>query len=135
MSGSRDLKYLLENIEPRHIPGEYVFCSIDIETLRTLGETPLLVFRESEGVTVVVLKEIAYQHALEFEGTWGLVTLSVHSNLEAVGFLSAVSKVLADAEISFNVVSAFYHDHLFVPYSKIYDALQVLEEVSILREK
>lgn len=130
MNGIRDLSSLLENLEPRHIPGEFVFCSIDSRNLQSLGNTPLLIFRESEGITVIVPKEIAVQHSLSFENTWGLLILSVHSNLEAVGLLAAVTKALAASGISVNVVSAYYHDHLFVPYSKVYDALQILEEIS-----
>lgn len=129
MTGFRDLRFLLENIEPRHIPGEFVFCSIDTNTLRALRDTPLLIFRETEGITVVILKDVALENGLTFDTTWGLLTLSVHSDLEAIGFLAAVSKVLADSGISVNVVSAYYHDHLFVPYSKIYEVLHILEEI------
>jgi hypothetical protein len=129
MNGIRDLSSLLENLEPRHIPGEFVFCSIDSRDLQSLGNTPLLIFRESEGITVVVPKEVAMQHSLSFENTWGLLTLSVHSDLEAVGLLATVTKALANSDISVNVVSAYYHDHLFVPYSKVYDALKILEEI------
>ncbi|TFG34779.1 ACT domain-containing protein [Candidatus Thorarchaeota archaeon] len=129
MTGVRDLKLLLKNIEPRHIPGEYVFCSIDLETLRTLKDTPLFIFRESEGVTVVVSKEVAVANELSYDCIWGLITLAVHSHLEAVGFLAVVTKVLAEAGISVNVVSAYYHDHLFVPLSKIDDVLVILEKI------
>ena len=129
MNGIRDLSSLLENLEPRHIPGEFVFCTIDSRNLLSLGDTPLLVFRESEGITVVVLKEVALEHSLSFENTWGLITLSVHSDLEAVGLLTMVTKALADSDISVNVISAYYHDHLFVPYSKVHDTLKILEEM------
>ncbi len=130
MNAIRDLPALLENLEPRHIPGEFVFCSIDSQELQAFGDTPLLVFRESEGVTIVVLKDIALQHSLTFDNIWGLLTLSVHSDLEAVGLLAIVTKILAESGISVNVVSAYYHDHLFVPYSLVFEALKILEEVS-----
>ncbi|TFG34656.1 ACT domain-containing protein [Candidatus Thorarchaeota archaeon] len=130
MTGARDLGFLLHNIEPKHIPGEYVFCSIDRETLRALKDTPLLTFRESEGIAVIVSKEIAEKYQLSFDNTWGLITLSVHSDLEAVGFIAAVTKVLAESKISVNVVSAYYHDHLFVPHTKVNDALNLLQAIS-----
>ena len=44
-----------------------------------------------------------------------MITLDVHSSLESVGFLAAVSARLAAAGIPCNAVSAFHHDHLFVP--------------------
>jgi hypothetical protein len=129
MNGIRDLPSLLVNLEPRHIPGEFVFCSIDSRDLQSLGNKPLLIYRESEGITVVVPKEVAVQHSLSFENKWGLLTLTVHSDLEAVGLLATVTKALADSDISVNVVSAYFHDHLFVPYSKVYDALHILEKI------
>jgi hypothetical protein len=43
-----------------------------------------------------------------------MITLTVHSDLEAVGLLAKVSNKLAQEGISINVVSAYYHDHIFV---------------------
>jgi hypothetical protein len=59
-----------------------------------------------------------------------MITLNVHSALDAVGFLSAVMQALTAAGISSNAVSAFYHDHLFVPLNRAEEALQVLRELS-----
>jgi hypothetical protein len=129
MTGESNLKVLLREMKPQVVPGEFVFCAIDSRDLQSLGNTPLLTYRESEGITVVIPKEVAVQHSLSFENTWGLLTLSVHSDLEAVGLLATVTNALADSEISVNVVSAYFHDHLFVPYSKVHDALQILEEI------
>jgi uncharacterized protein len=66
-----------------------------------------------------------------------MITLNVHSSLEAVGFVAFVAGKLAafrwdgDGEtgrggITANVVSGFYHDHLFVPVGREADALAVL---------
>lgn len=54
------------------------------------------------------------------------VTLRIHSALEAVGLTAAVSRELADAGLSCNVVAAFHHDHLFVPYEDADRAVAVL---------
>ena len=59
-----------------------------------------------------------------------MITLTVHSSLDAVGLLAAVTQVLAQADISVNVVSAFYHDHLFISEHRAVEALQILSALS-----
>jgi len=54
--------------------------------------------------------------------------------LEAVGFLAAITARLAEAGISVNPVSAFYHDHLFVPHNRADEALARLKEMSTREE-
>ena len=129
MAGETDLGFLLRNMKPKHVPGEYVFCSMD-ESNEMMVETPLLVFREDEGLTVVIPREEAESHQLEFDSTWGLITLSVHSDLTAVGFLARITHVLAQAGVSVNVVSAYYHDHLFVPFAKVESVMELLASIS-----
>ncbi|RVA88555.1 ACT domain-containing protein, partial [Mesorhizobium sp. M7A.F.Ca.CA.004.02.1.1] len=55
-----------------------------------------------------------------------MVTLNIHSSLEAVGFLAAITTRLAAAGMGVNPVSAFYHDHLFVPADRAEEALELL---------
>ena len=129
MTSEFDLESLLRHMEPKHVKGEYVFCSIDESDFDLVG-TPLLVFREAEGVTLVLLREIAELNRLEFEKIWGLITLQVHSDLSAVGFLAEITHHLAQADISVNIVSAYYHDHLFVRLSKVDKAMEVLKSLS-----
>ncbi|MEY2817195.1 MAG: hypothetical protein RL275_658, partial [Chloroflexota bacterium] len=50
--------------------------------------------------------------------------------LEAVGLTAAVSKALTEANISCNVVAAYYHDHLFVPVKDADRAMDVLLSLS-----
>jgi hypothetical protein len=130
MSGYRELSYLLKNMKPAHVPGSYIFANITEDKLKNLGSTPLLVFREDEGITVIVSKEIANKFALHSESEWGLISMTVHSDLEAVGFLAKVTSVLAEAGITANTVSAFYHDHIFVPSDRVQDAIELLKNLS-----
>ncbi|MHA2145248.1 MAG: ACT domain-containing protein [Candidatus Thorarchaeota archaeon] len=129
MTGESDLESLLKHMKPRHVPGEYVFCTID-ESEDDLIGTPLLIFREEEGVTVVLLRGIAELNQMKFDKIWGMITLSVHSDLSAVGFIAEITHHLAQAGVSVNVVSAYYHDHLFVPFSKVEKAMDVLSSLS-----
>ena len=135
MPASKDLDFLLANTAPRIAPGEYVFVAIDERTLHELADSAILVFREKEAVTVILRKEVADAKSLLYENAWCLITLSVHSSLSAIGFLAAVTRELAKAGISVNVVSAVYHDHLFVPHDRVDEAMIVLSNLSHSRRK
>ena len=135
MPASKNLDFLLANMTPQINPGEYVFASVDERTLQELSDSPILVFREKEAVTVILRKEVADAKSLLYEGVWGLITLSVHSSLSAIGFLAVITRELAKASISVNVVSAVYHDHLFVPLDRVREATTVLRNLSNTRRK
>lgn len=75
-------------------------------------------------------KEVADENRLPYDSVWSLITLNVNSDLAAVGFLAAITPALAQAGISVNVVSAYYHDHLFVPEGKAKEALKILQKLS-----
>ena len=125
MVPERDLSRLLGTISPIVQPGTYVFCS------PTSGERPgdgvaRLVFEEPEGTTIVVTRDEAKRLGwpATFPCRW--IVLGASSDLEAVGFLAAVTAELARAGIAVNVVSAYHHDHLFVPEDRGDQAVAVL---------
>jgi hypothetical protein len=123
-----DLAHLLRSLQPVLNPGVYAFCVIaDDDQLRTLR--PLATFREAEGMTAIVEASVAQAHGLAaiFEAAW--ITLTVNSDLQAVGLTAAVARALADAGISCNVVAAVHHDHLFVPVADGPRALEVLQRL------
>jgi hypothetical protein len=90
------------------------------------GELPdkaFAVIREDEGVTAIVPGERAGP-------PFARITLMVHSALEGVGLTAAVSGALADAGIACNVVAGFHHDHLFVPWARREEALDILQRLA-----
>lgn len=130
MSGESDLLVLLASMEPVLDAEEYVFCTVSLKMRSTLQATPILEFREREGITAVIKKREAKELGLDFIYPCKLITLNIHSSLEAVGFLAAITKKLAAAGISVNAVSAYYHDHIFVPVEKADEAVKLLHELS-----
>jgi hypothetical protein len=104
-----------------------VFCEVRPENLATLPFEPLGVFREDEGTTVITSAGAAERAGLPCSERWAHITLQVHSSLNAVGFIAAVAGALARCGISVNPVSAFHHDHLFVPWGKREEAMMVLK--------
>jgi hypothetical protein len=130
MSGGRDLAALLRDMKPEMHNGIFVFCTIAEDAKLPATLKPVLTFREAEGTTLVIPREEAERVGLPHQFPSRLITLTVHSSLEAVGFLAAITGRLAEAGISANAVSAFYHDHLFVPEDKAEQALRLLQDMS-----
>jgi len=133
MTGERNLDTLLRTMRPALQEDVFVFCTVGADTDVPAGLKPLLLFREHEGITFVVRREEAERERLPYQFASRLITLTVHSALDAVGFLAAVTTQLAAAGISVNAVSAFHHDHLFVPERRAEEALQLLLEMSRTR--
>ena len=130
MPGEGNLKTLLQNMTPEMHEGVFVFCSMPEDKEIPAALKLMLIFRELEGTTIVVRREEAERASFPHQFASRLITLTVHSSLEAVGFLAAITGRLAEAGISVNAVSAFYHDHLFVPEHRAEEALHHLQNVS-----
>ena len=126
----KNLQVLLSSMKPHLQSEEYVFCTVGKKEFASLSFAPLCVFHEEEGVTLIVEKQVAQNASLQYSGSWALITCTINSDLTAVGFLAAMSTALADAGIAVNAVSAYYHDHLFVPAARAQEALQILQELS-----
>jgi len=130
VSGERNLANLLLDMKPEMHDGVFVFCCIPADQEIPAALRPVNIFREREGTTLVLRREEAEGAGLPHQFASRLITLTVHSSLEAVGFLAAITARLAEAGISVNAVSAFYHDHLFVPEHRADEALRHLRDMS-----
>ncbi|WP_416971714.1 ACT domain-containing protein [Streptomyces sp. 4F14] len=128
MTGERDLRKLLSGMSPELRPGRYVFTTTDAGV--PAGVTPVVTVAETEGLTLVVPREEADAAGLPYDYVAGWITLRVHSALDAVGLTAAVSRALAAAGLSCNVVAGFHHDHLFVPHEQAGRAVEILEELA-----
>lgn len=95
----------------------FVYCCLSPVDIPSALE-PIATFREAEGLTAIVPKEQAESFGIGYQFECAMVTLDVHSSLDAVGLMAMVSVALAEEQIPCNVVSAFYHDHLFVPFDQ-----------------
>ena len=130
MPAETDLPTLLRTMTPELQDGEFVFCTIAPEQLSYLTCEPLCQFREPEGMTLILSRQQAEECHVDYTYVSRMITLTVHSDLEAVGFLAAITAKLAEHDISVNAVSAYYHDHLFVPTDRAHDAMRALLELS-----
>lgn len=117
MAGISDLSVLLASMEPRLDPRRFAFAvvphgaplPVDLLSPEMAG-----MIREDEGLTLVLTAEAARRHGLAVWFEAERITLSVHSDLAAVGLTAAFARALAEAGISANVLAGARHDHIFV---------------------
>lgn len=131
--GETDLQRLLGGLapelaqRPRAIRSQAADVSVPADAIMS--------FRENEGITTIVVVD---EHALDEsaigesadEPLWAQITLRIHSSLEAVGMMAAIAAALTARDIPCNAVSAYYHDHLFVPWPRRDDTLAALRELT-----
>ncbi|BAZ17308.1 ribonuclease H like protein [Calothrix sp. NIES-4071] len=130
MQGETNLNTLLQFMQRTLREGEYVFCSVNHKDNNYLNLKLICTFIEDEGLTLILSRHLADTYELSYTFVFRMITLSVHSSLEAVGFLAAITGKLAEHGISVNPVSAYYHDHLFVPLSQADEVIKLLQEFS-----
>ena len=134
-------------IQPDLSPDQYVFATLDAATTQpgtsaTFATTaadattadaadatgasrmlppgldPFAVIREDEGITVILTRVDADRAGLRYGYLAARITLRVNSALADLGLTALVSRILADAGISCNVIAGLAHDHLFVDWEQ-----------------
>ncbi|WP_259939187.1 ACT domain-containing protein [Jannaschia sp. W003] len=108
-------------------PQPYVFATVrgPVPDVRSIMR-----FEEAEGTTLVLAPEAARAAGLETAFPCRRITLNVHSALDAVGFLAAVTARLAAEGMGVNPVAGFFHDYLFVPEDRAADAMAALRAMA-----
>jgi hypothetical protein len=127
--GENNLALLLKSLQPKLHAGEYVFCT-SVGPVNIPIEQQIMSFREEEGITLVVEKNVADHYQLKYTYVASWISLTVYSSLEAVGLTAAFSKALSQAGISCNVVAAYHHDHIFVNQADGTRAQEILKKLS-----
>ena len=124
-----NLKQLLAAMKPELNGRSVAFMSFADGMNPFSTDNTICTFAEAEGLTVVAELSAAEAsgHRIWFRAAW--ITLSVHSDLEAVGLTGAFASALADHGISANVIAGAYHDHIFVPLDKTSAAMEALIEL------
>lgn len=122
----RDLTILLRTMEPVLHPEPYGF---GVWAVGELLFEPFATVRETEGLTVVA-SLAAMREAGMRSDPWARISLTVASDLAAVGLTAAFSTALGDEGISCNVIAGFHHDHVFVQWDRREEAMAALQRLS-----
>ena len=125
--GETDLQSLLKQMQPVLDDEQMVFCSLPIDEAEKYLTSCQGYYREQEGVSLILNKRQADLDNLTYNPVFRRISLMVHSSLEAVGFLSRITEILAAQGISVNVVSGYFHDHLYINVEEAENAIMILE--------
>ncbi len=120
-----DLSVLLSSMAPALQAGEYVFAKAETAPGLTLQDVVACV-HEPEGLSVVLPVALAGRCGALGNDRFAWITLTVHSDLQAVGLTAAFASALGREGISCNVVAGLHHDHIFVPVAQADAAMAAL---------
>ena len=118
-----DLAVLLATMEPQLYPGEYGFACL---AALPAGLAVFATVAEDEGLTVVAQVSDLAAAGVEYQGGWARISLTVQSDLAAVGLTAAIATALTGQGISANVIAGFHHDHVFVQAARAAEAVAVM---------
>lgn len=130
MAGQADLVKLLQSLQPRLFDAEYGYGYLPQGQGLPSGLRPFATVSETEGLSVVAPLPDLVAAGIASDGGWARISLSVHSDLEAVGLTAAISTGLTKAGISANVIAGYFHDHVFVQWHRRAEAMHVLSHLS-----
>ena len=118
---------MISGMTPELQTGSFVFVTTnDPDLVTSLSGKAVSVFKEDEGISMIIPAGLAEQSMLNVDHPMRCITLNVFSSLEGVGLTAAVSTALGDHDIPCNMVAAFHHDHVFVPSEMCDQAMEVL---------
>ena len=129
MSGETNLSTLLQNMTPILHHEEYGYGLLPAGVSVPANINWFALMREGSSTTVVASIAELKAHNINHSPGWARISLEIHSSLSAVGLTAAVAAALTKANISANVVAAYYHDHFFVQWQRREEAKALLQNL------
>ncbi|HPE27150.1 ACT domain-containing protein [Albidovulum sp.] len=130
MRGETDLARMLATMEPVLRPEEFGYGLIPGMAAIPAGLVPFATVREAEGLTVIAPCAALVRHGIAHRRGFACISLSVHSDLEALGLTAAFARALADAGLGANVIAGLHHDHILTSWDRREAALACLRALS-----
>ena len=124
--GVRDLKAMLTGMDPVLGDGAWCFQPLRGENAM-LPDTAFALIREEEGACAILPAPASDPEASRY----ARITLSVLSDLDAIGLSGTVATALATSGIACNIIAGLRHDYLFVPWERRGEALELLRKISL----
>lgn len=130
MAAVTDLQLLLRSMDPDLWPEPWAILALVPGQDAPADIAPFAVIGEAEGTTLIATADDVRATGLEPGPAWARISLTIHSDLAAVGLTAALSGALAGAGISANIIAGYYHDHVFVPWDRRQDAMATLRSLA-----
>lgn len=124
------LRALVIGLEPALDAGPFAFVSVPFAT-DWRGLDVVASVREAEALTLVLPEAQALARGFCVLFRAARITLTVASDLDAVGLTVVVATALAQAGVACNVIAGARHDHLFVPVDAAEVAMQRLRALQV----
>lgn len=131
-----ELPQLLKEMSPTCDNQKYYFATINQSAIFALAgymQYITCLYQEEEGITIVfleALKSIVEPRSKQkLVGPLAKITLTINPELLSSEVLAKVCSELAKENISVNIFSAYFHDHLFVPYESKEKALERIKSI------
>lgn len=121
-------------LRPMLAEEEHGFATIPIGSGWPSGLVPVATFAEAEGASVIALAELLAGIGIDHEAGWAKITIGAETRLDEVGLSARMATALAEKGISANIVAAYHHDHVFVPWDRRDEAMTILNTLSDPRE-
>lgn len=132
MQGESDLGQLLRRMRPELSPEPYGIVAT--RDALPADFTAFATIAEAEGTTLIAPQDALRRAGLPGGADWARISLTVHSDLAAVGLTAAIATALAARGISANVIAGYYHDHIFVARDQRHDAMAALAALSAVTD-
>ena len=121
-------------LKPMLAEEEHGFATIPVGSGWPSGLVPVATFAEPEGASVIALAELLKGIDIDHQAGWAKITIGADTSLRDVGVSARIASALAEKGISANIVAAYHHDHVFVPWDRREEAMSVLNNLSDPRE-
>ena len=120
-----DVVYVMVKLHPRAI---VVGASIIAE----IADPFCTLIADKDEVTLIIPQHLVIEFEKRIpddavsEDTYRLITLDMELEPDLVGLMAAISRVLADADVTIMPLAAFSRDHILVPAAQFDVAMQTL---------
>jgi hypothetical protein len=128
-TGEMDPERLIAGMEPVLAPGVFVFCTTGNRD-HPARERAIMTLTEDEGLTLILPEAAAGDPGLRAVFRCRRITLTVHSALDAVGFIARIATRLAALGMGVNPVAGYFHDHLFIAEDRAEEAMAALRAMA-----